>query len=163
MGIEKTIHFSKRLIGSKYVWWLDGPLSDGPPNWSSNSKVPPIEVVKRLGTNCTGLTNLMLRFSLKNIPSHPENSDWDGGIEAYYFTYFDKFVKFSDSISWPKGTLLFRRYRNLKDQGHVAVVIENNKLIQSYHPVGVDDSVDISDSHFGYYYELALLPENWII
>ena len=54
------------------------------------------------------------------------------------------------------------------DQGHVAVILGNGNVLQSYAPVGstrpgVTASVRLVDSHAGYFYERAVLPQHWLV
>ena len=80
------------------------------------------------------------------------------------------------------GTLLIRNYRDINDQGHVAVILENKgkkslvlqshvegEFLKSILP-GVNAMYTLEESHNifkdhngnGCYYEKIVLPENWL-
>ena len=80
------------------------------------------------------------------------------------------------------GTLLLRNYRNKKDQGHLAIIIEHypkdntktlySNIIHSYLETNGSGQIGITNlgqSHFSLvnkngtgYYEYAVLPQNWL-
>jgi hypothetical protein len=81
---------------------------------------------------------------------------------------------FALSNTYPRGTLLLRKYRDVKDQGHVAVVLdgalgEESPVLQSFakggYPEtqpGVNADFTVKESHDGGYYEHAVLPSQWL-
>lgn len=54
------------------------------------------------------------------------------------------------------------------DQGHVAVVLANGHVLQSYADAfggaypGVNDDWTVAESDAGYFYEYYVLPEDWL-
>ena len=74
--------------------------------------------------------------------------------------------------SYPHGTPIGRRYYNADDQGHVAMLLDNGRVLQSYEDAalgqgkpGVNWDVKIYNSHYslpGDLYQWAWLPKNWI-
>lgn len=96
-----------------------------------------------------------------------------GGTGAYGSVYQRHGVPFDVESSYPRGTLLVRRYRGLKDQGHVAVVLDEAgpqaKVLQSFsegypsEAPGVSATYSVLESHAGGYYEFAVLPERWLV
>lgn len=187
--INKAIKYAKSLIGIKYSYWTLKKEKDGKFNMmynDSNDKVPPIEEVKKNGINCAGLINLMRRkVGLKVKDVVAAKNAIDGGTYAW-FSYLNKkkkLHKFNYKEKYPKGTLLIRKYANEKDQGHVAVVMENksqsmySKLIHAwtyesyskgkkFFEPGVDNTITVGQSHFhngtGYYTHYCL-PEDWLV
>lgn len=81
---------------------------------------------------------------------------------------------FSVEEVYPRGTLLLRKYRDVKDQGHVAVVLDGalgpaSPVLQSFSKKGyphtepgVNAEFTVKESHDGGYYEYAVLPEQWL-
>jgi hypothetical protein len=158
MKVQKSINYGKSLIGKPYEWWTGGDLSKKDPMWSDNGPVPNNSEVKSL--TCAGLMNLILRNLNMQLPYSVEGGV--GGTMAYYDYYKDKTETFDINKCYPKGTLIGRKYRDLDDQGHVAIIVENGYVLQSIPEEGVNMSYTVYESHAGYYYEYAVLPEHWI-
>ena len=90
----------------------------------------------------------------------PRSGQWWGGTLAYW-PYYEKVAEpFDIAKRYPAGTLIMRRSRWIPggawtpDQGHVAVILGNGNVLQSYAPVGstrpgVTASVRLVDSHQG--------------
>lgn len=156
-NVSRAIAYGKSLIGTPYGWWYSGGIPAGEPMWAASG--PPPSYIG--ATNCAGLTNLMLRYVGKEVPGY-------GGTGSYGDYYWDVSEYFDPTRDYPPGTLLGRYYRDAYDQGHVAVVIEGGYVLQSYansyggsYP-GVNDWSTVAASHDGYYYEYAVLPQNWL-
>jgi predicted chitinase len=168
--VSKAIDYGLSIVGAPYVWWLDGPVPSGSPAWAVNEAPPPPEKVVAEGCFCAGVPNLMLRAVGKSIPTLGDEL-YDGGCLAYGEYYSDVAEPFEIDEDYPEGTLIGRYFtweRSAKgDQGHVAVVLEDGYLLQSYdgdgngYP-GVNTDAHISDSHAGYFYEYAVRPWNWL-
>ena len=154
--IKKAIVKGKSYVGIPYGKWRGGPLSEKAPMWSSNKPV----TCEVKSASCAGLTNLMLRSI--NVPLPYSKRGGTGGTLAYYDYYKDVAEDFDINKKYPEGTLIGRKYYNIEDQGHVAVVLKNGKLLQSYPNAGVTDNITIAQSHMGHYYEYAVLPQNWL-
>jgi len=165
--VSQAIDYGLSIVGAPYRWWTEGPVPDGSPAWAENGAPPPPEQVIAEGCFCAGVTNLMLRAVGKEIPTLGD-PNWDGGTYAYYHYYNNKGVRevFDIRENYPEGTLIGRLYRDPTDQGHVAVVLGNGNVLQSYDAglgrPGVNTNATIAGSHSGYYYEYAVRPENWI-
>jgi hypothetical protein len=108
----------------------------------------------------------MLRAAGRPLPSDPAAGT--GGTGAYG-RYYAKVAKpFDPSATYPAGTLLGRHYRDTVDQGHVAVVLADGKVLQSFANVyggtspGVNARYTVAESHDGGYYEYVVLPEDWL-
>jgi cell wall-associated NlpC family hydrolase len=146
-----------KLVGTKYGSW-DGalPLSRGEPMWRENAPAPPLEEVRAV--SCAGLVNLILRSN--GIPL-PYTDDSIGGTWAYGI-YYKKVAKpFALLPIYPVGTLIGRYYKNYEDQGHVAILLADRKILQSCPNEGCTDTVLIDDMHSVYEYDYMVYPEDW--
>jgi hypothetical protein len=128
--------------------------------WTKNGPPPPATVVRKQGTNCAGLTNLMLRSVGKRVPFAKGHGQ--GGTAAYARYYKKVAKKFDLKANYPAGTLIGRNYRGVDSQGHVAVVLANRHVLQSIPDEGVNKKYTLKQSHGKGYYEYAVLPEDWL-
>lgn len=109
----------------------------------------------------------MLRKIGREIPTKG-NPLYDGGTVAYRDYYKAKGVlqKFVHGKRYPEGTLVGRAFRDSRDQGHVAIVLANGNVLQSYDAgggkPGVNSDVTLAASDAGGYYEWAVPVEGWI-
>jgi hypothetical protein len=164
--IEKVINLGKQLIGVSYGGWLGGELSPDAPMWCADAPID-VSIIKQTSCSCVGLTNLMLRSLGVSLPRSASGSI--GGTLAYGEYFRPMATLFDDQLKYPIGTLIGRHYRDLNDQGHVAVVIDNNRVLQSFalHAGGVTPGVNMNysvpQSHNGNYYEYAVLPQHWLV
>lgn len=167
--VKEAIDYGLSIVGAPYVWWMDGPVPDRSPAWAENAPPPPPEEVVNEGCFCAGVANLLLRVVGRELPTLG-NELYDGGCLAYGDYYYNVAEPFDINQDYPLGTLIGRYFtweRSANgDQGHVAVVLEDGYLLQSYdagggYP-GVNTDAHIVDSHAGYFYEYAVRPENWL-
>lgn len=164
--VTHALNYGRSLIGKPYGWWYSGPLPAYAPMWTASGPAPSPGAIT--STNCTGLTNLMLRSVGRQPPTDPNGWYGKGGTAAYYARYYDVSERFNPTVRYPAGTLLIRNYRNNVDQGHVAVVTETGHVLHSFancygcSAPGVNASYTVAQSHAGYYYELAVRPANWL-
>ena len=168
--IRQAIDYGLSFVGAPYVWWTDGPVPDRSPAWAENAPPPSPEEVVAEGCFCAGVPNLLLRFAGGEIPTLGDEL-YDGGCLAYGEYYASVAEQFDINEDYPEGTLIGRYFSWDRlangDQGHVAVVLEDGYLLQSYdgdgngYP-GVNTEAHIIDSHAGYYYEYAVRPWNWL-
>jgi hypothetical protein len=93
---------------------------------------------------------------------YPGGTDAWGKFLAPYFTPFDPTVTYED------GTLLFRPYKDLEDQGHIALII-GEKIYHSYfyvwEPRGTNLTRDPGVSHTpieSNYYTFTAPPSAWL-
>lgn len=161
--VQKGIDFGKELIGLPYGWWEGGPLQKKEPMWAENKKTPETKEIK--SANCAGLLNLIFRHLKIELPHSKKGGI--GGTMAYYDYYKKKGVieDFDINKEYPTGTLIGRKYKNVKDQGHVALTVNRqNKtyVLQSFDKEGVNMKYTLKESHDGGYYQYAVLPENWV-
>ena len=160
------IDYGLAVVGTPYGWWFEGPLPAGAPMYTEGGPPPAPEEVRARSVNCSGLTNLMLRTVGKELPHHP--GILTGGTLAYQHYYAEVAEPFDVARSYPAGTLIARRYRDTFDQGHVAVVLDDGHVLQSFawtrggSDPGVNTTYTVAESHDGGYYEYAVLPEHWL-
>lgn len=173
---------------ARYGWWTSGHVPAKAPAWADNAPPPPIQDVIATSIFCMGVPNLMLRVLGKEIP-HLGDLNYDGGTVAYFGAtgddpnipkrdgYFKiKGVERPFDLKVAKanpGTLIGRKYRtpsntqdSRKGQGHGAVTLDNGRLVQSFDTgggkPGLNAGATIEDSHAGWFYEVMILPEDWL-
>tara|TARA_B110001469_G_C9616185_1_gene306799 strand:- start:65 stop:580 length:516 start_codon:yes stop_codon:yes gene_type:complete len=165
-----ALEYGLKLIGIPYDYWIGGKNQEKAPMFAINGPSPDSKEITSL--NCAGLVNLLLRFRSKELP-YDENNNI-GGTESYYYYYKDKALKFDINKKYPIGSLLIRKYRNINDQGHLAIILEDNGkdslLLQSHvegeyfkskNP-GVNSMYTLEQSHNLDFFELVVLPIDWI-
>jgi hypothetical protein len=165
-NVTAAIAYGLSVEGTKYAPWTGGPLQPSAPMWTAAEPAPSPFAVKAQSANAAGLVNLMLRAIGKPLPSDPAAGT--GGTGAYG-RYYAKVAKpFDANVPWPEGTLIGRKYRDIGDQGHVAVVLANGKLLQSFAmsagatTPGVNAKYTIADAVGVYTFEYAVLPQDWL-
>ena len=177
MIIKDILEYAKSLVGIKYTWWKSGSTTKEIYPFYVDT-VPSIDYIKKYGINCTGLINLLRQMAGKDIPG---NGIYRGGTDQWFKFLKKKKVlhKFDDSQKYPIGTLFLRKYRNVEDQGHVAIYITESKhknkplygkIIHAHfaHDDIEKNGVEITSfgwSHFWVpegYYEYAILPSDWL-
>ena len=188
-NLQKTFLIIELLlqIKPKYVWWNNTMENCGPQSYTESNDIVNFDIIKKTGINCVGLINIIRRCLKLHIPGF-ETSNYAGGTYEWfkYLKKNKKLKKFNIKKSYPTGTLLIRKYKNSYDQGHVAIVKEqdnssilNQKLIHAYPDENADENnstqhlspgltVDdsVSKSHSWYQegtYTHVCLPENWLI
>lgn len=130
-NIKKALKYAKKFEGMKYFVTSKPPTKDGAPFWISNSPPPSIAFIKKYGSCCAGLTNLMRRYVGLEVPGHVTGQKkhyFIGGTGAWfsYLNLTKRLHKIDFSKSYPEGTLLIQDY-NPVDQGHVAIVFRSSK------------------------------------
>ena len=175
-------------IKPKYVWWNINMKDCGPQAYAEDNTIVDFDTIKQKGINCVGLINIIRRCLALKIPGLKKSNYAGGTYEWYkYLKKHKKLHKFNINKSYPSGTILIRKYKSETDQGHVAIIKNNNdetvleqKLIHAYSNtilsheyntqkyfepgLTIDDSV--SQSHSWYLegtYTHVCLPENWLI
>ena len=165
MNTNQVIEFARQLLDIPYIWWT-GNETEEDDMFYCNS-IPSIDTMKTKGINCAGFINLLMLYSGKTIPIS-EDPDIPRGGTGFWFIEFTKqnvLHEKEDSKIYPIGTLLFRSYKNIEDQGHFAVVIGENKIIHAYADddlgkVGITDMVN-SFAPLDYY-EYVIYPNDWL-
>jgi hypothetical protein len=156
--MEFAIEYAKKLVGTPYEWWTpDKNMLDGiNPFWAANRPAPSPEEVKSLSCTCVGLINLMRRSIVLCVPGVSEGNPYAGGTYVWFAYLSEKTLlhKFDADAIYPKGTLLLRNYSDEFDQGHVAVVVSEEKnpdIIHCY------SDFPLSPEHLAHY-ELTKQP-----
>jgi hypothetical protein len=164
--LERALGYGQALIGTPYGWWLGGAIPQGAPMFASNTAPPdPAEVLGE-SVNCAGLTNLMMRAAGVQIPQHPDAIA--GGTLAYQLMYQEVATPFDPATDYPTGTLIGRGFRDVNDQGHLAVVLDGDMVLQSFawemggSEPGVNSTYTVSQSDDGGFYEYAVRPQDWL-
>lgn len=150
-------------------------MNENEPFWVSNKELPDFKYIYEKGSTCVGLINIVRRHLKLKIPGLEENYEYPGGTGSWfkYLNTKNRLLKINFLSNYPKGTLLIQDF-NLIDQGHVAVVTENNsKLLES---IIIHNINDISDekynkvilekvSNYPNYkrFTHVCLPENWLL
>lgn len=168
MNIEKILNYAKTLVGAKYTWWKGGELNKHPYPFYLTKQTK--KYIFEHGVNCAGFINLLV---LKNGGSIPH----EGGTGAWFHYLKNKKVlePFDYRKKYELGTLFLRKYRDVNDQGHVAVLYKNQKddigslygeIIYSA-PVNGVEIEPLGCNHFcsarNGYYEFVVKPENWLL
>ena len=175
----KALEYGVKLIGTPYDYWKGGENQIDAPMFAEDGPVPNnLDIVS---ANCAGLCNLMLRSVGKKLP-YSKKTQTMGGTESYFEFYKDKSYEFSINNTYPMGTLLMRDYRDLNDQGHVAVLLEEKgkdslvlqshvegEYFESTNP-GVNAMYTLEETNrffknadgTGCYFERVVLPEVWL-
>lgn len=110
----------------KYSWWYPGKENNA--NYADGKK--DIRIIRKEGINCVGVINLIKHEFKKPIPP---NKYVKGGTRAW-FDYLNKnklIEEYDIKNKYPKYSLLIRDYKNPQDQGHVALVYENDNIIHA--------------------------------
>lgn len=161
--IQEMITYGKTLIGKPYCYWTGENFTniDDGPMWSFDGPI-----TKKINSiNCAGLINLLFRHV--NIPIPFSKLGGKGGTLAYYEYYKKVAEPFDPNTIYPIGTLIGRKYYDIKDQGHIAIVTENQYILQSFDPEGVNMKYMIKESNETdtgeNYYEYAVLPKYYLI
>lgn len=166
---DAALEWINPLVGKMpYGLWTGGCVPSGPPAWATNAPAPPRSYLRGKRIFCAGVPNLMLRFVGKRVPTYG-NDCYDGGMVAYW-SYFDGFHQSFDLQAVRRGDLILRRYRNVEDQGHVAVALGDGgdaHLLQSYWShgdglPGLNKLISVSTSHSVVHYERIVRVNNWI-
>lgn len=182
---KKAWEYLSKIVGTPYDWWTGGIVPSRAPAWGKNGPPPPAAEVRSTSCFCAGVPNLARRAVGLEIP-HLGNENYDGGVVAYfgstaaaapefprrgYFEVRGKQRPFNLQEARRPWTLVGRKYRNVRDQGHVAIVLPGGKLLQSYDAgggrPGVNTNVSLERSHFSWGpqggYEVMVRPEDWLL
>ena len=170
-------------LGILPIWSRD-PASDGEGAYAANKPLPPVDQLMGKRIFCAGVPNIFRRAARKIIPTRG-NALYDGGIASYFYTsafgglgpgFFsgvDVPFHLPTAKKWARetgsGVLVGRSYRNntLAGQGHVAILLPDGKVLQSFQfgadgEPGLNADFTIEKSHAGGYYEVMVHPKDWI-
>ena len=159
--LEATLNFAMELINVPYEWWNPGEcmITDDAPFWAFNNPVPSVDRIK--SSNCAGLINLLRRFNNLEIPGVRENNFNSGGTHKWS-KYLDKVkTQFDPNIKYPSGTLLLRDFRDITDQGHLAIIYNDDNILHSRSSKGICiEAYEVVYKVFKF--EYAISHENWL-
>ena len=180
--ISNIINYVIKYKDSPYVLWtseMEIPKTDGPPFWGVNLPLPDFEQVYNKGMCCAGLANILRRYQNLQIPGNIkgyETMDFSGGTNSWF--HYLKITNRLENINfqkyYPTGTLLIQDY-NPKDQGHIAITIDENKILlesKIIHSINDKSSTRIYNSvvietlkdYYNYKRHTHIcLPNNWLL
>lgn len=159
-----------------YVWWKEGETTATKPSpfYCRPSDAPNLDFVKANGANCAGLLNLLQHIKGAPVPGL-KGELWNAGGTVIWYDYLvsiNALEPFDPKKSYPKGTLILRRYEDVENQGHVAVIYSDPKqqsdtvldqqLLHCYPDSGIAIDATVKTSHDWHpagYYEFAV--PNW--
>jgi len=178
---QKALAYLDGIVDARYSWWTGGHVPDGAPAWARNGPPPQPADVRGTSCFCAGVANLARRVVGLEVPTLG-NSNYDGGVVAYfgsteaapadfprrgYFEVHGKLRRFDLEEARRPWTLIGRKYRNVRDQGHVAIVLPNGRVLQSYDAgggrPGVTKDTTLERSHDGGFYEVMVFAEDWLL
>lgn len=168
----------------KYWVWASGDVPDGEGAYAADRALPPADELKGRRIFCAGVPNIFRRAAGKRVPTRG-NARFNGGLAAYFYTsafgglgpgFFsgvDVPFNLATAKKWARqtgsGVLLGRCYRNnsLAGQGHVAILLPDGKVLQSFQfgangEPGLNTDYTVEESHAGNYYEVMVHPNAWI-
>lgn len=181
LGYKYMMQLNNRM---KYWVWASGDVPDGEGAYAADRPLPPADQLKGKRIFCAGPPNIFRRAAGKRVPTRG-NPHFNGGIAAYFYTsafgglgpgfFSDVDVPFNlaKAKKWARetgsGVLVGRTYRNnsLAGQGHVAILLPDGKVLQSFQfgadgEPGLNTDYTIEESHAGGYYEIMVHPNAWI-
>jgi len=131
--------FIAAILGTRYVWWVDGDSTTKADAPFYCKGAPSPEIIKTAGCNCAGLINLLAHKAGFKIPGLTEGYWYAGGTYAWTIFLRDKGVlePFDPTKVYAAGSLLLREYRDPKDQGHLAVLLDKQRLLHCYPEAGI--------------------------
>jgi hypothetical protein len=177
---DRITAYVKRLVGSPYLLSMPiGKTQQNAPFYAYNGPVPRPSRVHKEGINCAGLANLIVRLVGGNVPGVmvPKHV-FPGGTSAW-FSEFGKFMVPIDlSKNYPVMTILFRKYNDENNQGHIAIVWSSSRgryvcdqsIVHAMYSaktggrVAIEKMRPINDNKKGGggYYQFTLAPEYWL-
>ena len=181
MGYKYVMKLNNHM---KYWVWASGDVPDGEGAFAADRPLPPAEQLKGNRIFCAGVPNIFRRAAGKCVPTRG-NARYNGGLAAYFYTsafgglgpgFFsgvDVPFHLATAKKWARetgsGVLLGRCYRNnsLAGQGHVAILLPDGKVLQSFQfgvdgEPGLNTDFTVEESHAGGYYEVMIHPRAWI-
>jgi hypothetical protein len=194
--IDEVLDYAKTMIGVPYRWFREGEKIHGADKfWAENAGVI---LRKHIDENdkcivCTGLINLMRRYLKLSIPglddTGPKYAKRFPGTTGIWFGYLSRkgrLEKLDLTKKYPRGTLLLKNFESVDgDQGHVAVVIDENgenildqNILHAYSTIAYKDSEGMKNVgqtniqsfkqvHYtwkeGGYFTHVCYPQKWLL
>jgi hypothetical protein len=176
MNTQIAISYALGLVGLPYKWYRKGEHITGYDKfYAVNEPAPDPSKLheEKKSIVCTGVCNLIRRHLNLLVPLPGTTDAW-----FIYLQKNDWLEQFDIRNSYPLGTLLLRNFSNIvNDQGHAAILLENQKIIHAYADkeydesqpdeiVGVCGISDLAYSHYYYdnvgYYTHICRPVHWL-
>lgn len=184
--VNKALRYAKKFKNFPYKLCGNEPnlTKDNEPFWFQNEKPPELNIIKSKGLNCVGLANLVRRYMGLEVPGKVKGEKlnkitkkWPGSTSAW-FDYLKKkkrleIIDFNKV--YPKGTLLLQDFNPL-DQGHVALIISNKRLLEGkiIHSINDKDkktgkiynkvTIEKVKDYYNYKRHTHIcLPQNWLL
>jgi hypothetical protein len=186
--VKDAMKYAKTLIGIPYRWWHeDEGISGDDKFWAKNGPSVSAEEIIKEGKCicCIGLINLVRRYVGLSIPGLDGKQGKIGlkypGTTYTWFRYLKRKKRLEEinyEKKYPIGTLLLMPYKDVHNQGHASIIIDENgknckeqNIIHAYTNTQYDDMEDIGTTGINLV-ELTLedvtfthvcLPENWLL
>lgn len=148
--------YAETLLGIPYRWWNPevSCCDTTGPFWASVGGEVPLESIKVGHLNCAGLLNVICRKFDIYIPGAAERHFLAGGTGLWWemFEEMGVLIPYEEGKAYPKGTILLRKYKAIDDQGHIAIVYDEKRIIHCWPEGGV-----ILDEPAPDYYEMVVL------
>jgi hypothetical protein len=163
MEYHPTFVFISKLVNkTKYTYWdpTKETYAYDYPFYCKN--IPDISTIIKYGCNCAGLLNIIQLMKGQKVPGILTNNYYSGGTYLWfeYLNNGNYLEKIDINKLYPAGSLLIRRYRDVSDQGHVAIIYSSGSLLEQqllhcYPDKGIVIDKNINESHSwikeGYY------------
>lgn len=138
-NISEIMDWACSLIDVKYVWVCDKNyvITNNVPMYGVFDSLPTMEYILANGCNCVGLINLIRLKLNKKIPGHNNNMivkcNCVGSISAWIrnLNNINQLEIFDPNAKYEKGTLLISKTLG-NSFGHMAIVMEDDKILHSY-------------------------------
>lgn len=155
---KETLEFANqlRLRAIPYEWWDPGHcmITNDGPFWSYHDPVPSMDRIH--SCNCAGLINLMRRWNNLEIPGVQAHDYYSGGTRLWCLYVESVREVFDPNRSYDTGTLFLRDFRDINDQGHLAVQYDENMIIHSRAGKGICmESIALVYGVFSFEYTVA--------
>lgn len=135
------LSYAKSFLGIPYRWWnpMVSCCENTGPFWACEGPEVPLEEVQKGHMCCAGLLNLVCRKFGLEIPGAKDLHIYAGGTGLWwdFFEETDRLQPFDPSVSYPKATLLLRKYKSEEDQGHIAICMGEDLILHSWPEKGV--------------------------
>jgi len=136
-----ALEYAEKLVGIEYRWWNPQKScceSTGPFYAEQGDEVPVTEIQKGQ-LCCAGLLNVICRRLGLHIPGAVEKHFYAGGTGMWWDWFEEKSMlqPYKEGGIYPKGSILMRQYKSEEDQGHIAIVYDDERIIHSCSEKGV--------------------------
>jgi hypothetical protein len=135
------MEYAETFLGIPYRWWNPevSCFDTTGPFWAGCTEEVSLETAKKGEMNCAGFLNLLCLKAGLPIPGAKEKHFYAGGT-GMWWNFFEErgmMIPYEAGISYPVGSILLRKYRDEGDQGHIAIVHDERRIIHSWPEGGV--------------------------